>query len=89
MADFAAHPDAVVTIAVRRAEDVSGHNVVIVGRDGRVVGYQQAPDPAEALSDLVDTGEHVVHPSAHEYGDDVVSLLEQDVPVYAVVLDPA
>ena len=86
-----AHPDAVVTIAVRRVDDVSGHDVVIVGGDGRVVGVQRAPDPAEALSDLVDTGERVVLPEAHEYeGDDLIAtLLEHDVPVYAVVLDPA
>jgi hypothetical protein len=83
------HPDAVVTIGVRRVDDVSGHDVVIVGSDGRVVGYQRGPDPAEALSDLVDTGERVVRPEAHEYeqGDDLIAtLLEHDVPVYAVVV---
>jgi NDP-sugar pyrophosphorylase family protein len=84
-----AHPDAVVTIAVRRVADVSGQDVVIVGGDGRVVGVQRSPDPAEALSDLVDTGERVLQPEAHEYeGDDdlIATLLEHDVPVYAVVV---
>jgi hypothetical protein len=83
------HPDAVVTIAVRRVDDVAGHDVVIVGGDGRVVGVQRQPDPAEALSDLVDTGERVVLPEAEEYaaGDDLIAtLLEHDVPVYAVVV---
>lgn len=87
-----AHPEALVTIGVRRVDDVTGHNVVVVGADGRVIGYQQSPHPAEALSDLVDTGERVVDPEAHEYGGDdlIATLLEHDVPVYAIVLsDPA
>jgi hypothetical protein len=86
------HPDAVVTIGVRRVADVTGHNVVVIGGDGRVVGYQRSPHPAEALSDLVDTGDWLVDPEAHEYGgDDLIgTLLEHDVPVYAVVVsDPA
>ena len=84
---------AVVTIAVERRSDVSGaRGVVVVGGDGRVVGYQLAPDPAEALSDLVDTGVHVGGEAALEYLPDraewgpeaIPDLLDQDVPVYAV-----
>ena len=85
--------DAVVTIVVERRADVSGApGVVIVGADGRVVGYQLRPDPAEALSDLVDTGDYRVTEAAYDYMDDgaelgpeaIPALLEQDVPVYAV-----
>ena len=85
--------DAVVTIVVERRADVSGAaGVAIVGADGRVVGYQLRPDPAEALSDLVDTGEHDVDDEAYEYlpdgtewsSDAIPVLLGQDVPVYAV-----
>jgi mannose-1-phosphate guanylyltransferase/mannose-1-phosphate guanylyltransferase/phosphomannomutase len=86
--------DAVVTIVVERRADVTGApGVVVVGADGRVVGYQLRPEPAEALSDLVDTGEYRTSTEAHEYlGDDaaeigpdaIPALLEQDVPVYAV-----
>ena len=88
---------AVVTIAVERRADVTGaRGVVVVGSDGRVVGYQLAPDPAEALSDLVDTGEHVGGYDALEYlptrahwGPDAIpELLDQDVPVYAVEIRP-
>jgi NDP-sugar pyrophosphorylase family protein len=83
---------AVVTIAVERRADVSGAaGVVVVGADGRVVGYQVAPDPAEALSDVVDTGIHLGGDDALEYlpersawsPDAIPELLEQDVPVYA------
>ena len=49
------------------------------------------PDPAEALSDLVDVGEYRVEDEAFEYLEPgaewspgaIPALLEQDVPVYA------
>jgi mannose-1-phosphate guanylyltransferase len=83
---------AVVTMAVERRSDVAGAaGVVVVGADGRVVGYQLRPDPAEALSDLVDLG--VYHgvadaleylPEGAEWGPGAIpALLDQDVPVYA------
>ncbi len=93
LADAHARTGAVVTIAVERRADVAGAaGVVVVAGDGRVVGYQVSPDPAEALSDLVDTGVHVGGDAALEYlpgrsewGPEAIpELLEQDVPVYAV-----
>jgi mannose-1-phosphate guanylyltransferase len=83
---------AVVTIAVERRADVGGAaGVVVVGGDGRVVGYQLRPDPAEALSDLVDTGEYagvdaaLEHlPEGTSFGPEAIAaLVDQDVPVYA------
>jgi mannose-1-phosphate guanylyltransferase len=91
-------PDAVVTITVERRADLSGAlGVVVVGADGRVVGYQLRPDPAEALSDLVDTGDYRVEDEAFEYlepgtefgPEAIAALLDQDVPVYAVEADPS
>jgi mannose-1-phosphate guanylyltransferase len=85
--------DAVVKIAVERRADVTGAaGVVVVATDGRVVGYQPRPDPAEALSDLVDLEQYEVADEAFHYLDDgtavgpdaIPVLLEQDVPVYAV-----
>lgn len=82
-----------MTIVVERRADVTGAaGVVILAADSRVVGYQLRPDPAEALSDLVDTGEHEVDDEAYEYlpegaewsSEAIPVLLEQDVPVYAV-----
>jgi mannose-1-phosphate guanylyltransferase/mannose-1-phosphate guanylyltransferase/phosphomannomutase len=83
---------AVLTIRVERRADVAGASgVVVVGSDGRVVGYQPRPDPAEALSDLVDTGEYAGVDAALEYlpegaaigPEAIVVLLDHDVPVYA------
>jgi mannose-1-phosphate guanylyltransferase/mannose-1-phosphate guanylyltransferase/phosphomannomutase len=85
--------DAVVTLRVERRDSVEGAaGVVVVGGDGRVVGYQLRPNPAEALSDLVDVEDYDVEDEAYEYLPDGVPfgpeaiplLLEQDVPVYAI-----
>ncbi len=42
----------IATLAVKRVPNVSEYGVVITGSDGRVQGFQEKPDPAEALSDL-------------------------------------
>ena len=86
---------AVLTIAVERRADLSGApGVVVVGADGRVVGYQVRPDPAEALSDLVDTGRYEGVDAALEYlpegtrigPEAIVTLLEHDIPIHAFEL---
>jgi mannose-1-phosphate guanylyltransferase/mannose-1-phosphate guanylyltransferase/phosphomannomutase len=41
---------------MKRVEDTSQFGVAIVGSDGRIQGFQEKPDPAEALSDLANCG---------------------------------
>ena len=41
------------TLAVKRVDDVSQFGVIIVDGEDRVQGFQEKPDPAEALSDRV------------------------------------
>jgi mannose-1-phosphate guanylyltransferase len=48
--------DGIATLATRRVDDTSQFGVVITGGDGRVQGFQEKPDPAEALSDLANCG---------------------------------
>lgn len=48
--------DGIGTLATRRVEDTSQFGVVISGDEGRVQGFQEKPDPAEALSDLANCG---------------------------------
>jgi mannose-1-phosphate guanylyltransferase len=48
--------DGIGTLATRRVDDTSQFGVVITGDDGRVQGFQEKPDPAEALSDLANCG---------------------------------
>ncbi len=48
--------DGVATLATRRVADTSQFGVAITGADGRIQGFQEKPDPAEALSDLANCG---------------------------------
>jgi mannose-1-phosphate guanylyltransferase/mannose-1-phosphate guanylyltransferase/phosphomannomutase len=48
--------DGVATLATRKVSDTSQFGVVITGDDGRIQGFQEKPDPAEALSDLANCG---------------------------------
>jgi mannose-1-phosphate guanylyltransferase len=47
---------ALATIAVKPVADVTGFGVVVAGDDGRIATFQEKPDPAEALSNLVNVG---------------------------------
>jgi mannose-1-phosphate guanylyltransferase len=66
--------------------------VVIVDENGRIRGFQEKPDPAEALSNLGSCGIYVFEPEIFDYfpeqefvdwAQDVFPvLLERDVPLY-------
>ncbi len=55
MAEFHASHDGLATLATKRVADTDQFGVVIAGADGRIQGFQEKPDPAEALSDLANT----------------------------------
>jgi mannose-1-phosphate guanylyltransferase/mannose-1-phosphate guanylyltransferase/phosphomannomutase len=48
--------DGVATLATKRVGDTSQFGVAITGADGRIQGFQEKPQPAEALSDLANCG---------------------------------
>jgi mannose-1-phosphate guanylyltransferase/mannose-1-phosphate guanylyltransferase/phosphomannomutase len=80
------------TLSLKRVDDPSQLGVVIVGEDGRIQGFQEKPDPAEALSDLGSCGIYVFDPQIFDHfperdfvdwAQDVFPvLLERDVPLY-------
>ena len=96
--DLAALADAhrsnggLATLAVKRVPDAREYGVVVTGSDGRVQGFQEKPDPAEALSDLANCMIYALSPEVFDYFPDkqVVdfaldvfpALLEHDVPFY-------
>jgi mannose-1-phosphate guanylyltransferase len=47
---------AIATLATKRVEDTTQFGVAITDDDGRIQGFQEKPDPAEALSDLANCG---------------------------------
>jgi mannose-1-phosphate guanylyltransferase len=85
------------TLSLKRIEDPSQLGVVITAEDGRIQGFQEKPDPAEALSDLGSCGIYVFEPEIFDYfpDEDFVDwaqdvfpvLLEQDVPLYGHEID--
>ena len=46
----------VATLATKRVSDTTQFGVAITGADGRIQGFQEKPEPAEALSDLANCG---------------------------------
>jgi mannose-1-phosphate guanylyltransferase len=48
--------DGIATLATKRVADTSQFGVAITGADGRIQGFQEKPEPAEALSDLANCG---------------------------------
>jgi mannose-1-phosphate guanylyltransferase len=56
MREFHASHDGIATLATKRVDDTSQFGVAITGADDRIQGFQEKPDPAEALSDLANCG---------------------------------
>ena len=56
MRDFHESHDGIATLATKRVADTSQFGVAITGSDGRIQGFQEKPEPAEALSDLANCG---------------------------------
>ncbi|MGH2990677.1 MAG: sugar phosphate nucleotidyltransferase [Solirubrobacterales bacterium] len=84
--------DGIATLAVKRVSDTSEYGVVVTGSDGRIQGFQEKPDPAEALSDLASCMIYVLEPEIFDFFPDkpevdfalevFPALLENDVPFY-------
>jgi mannose-1-phosphate guanylyltransferase len=82
----------IATLALKRVEDPREFGVVIVGEDGRIQGFQEKPEPAEALSNLGNCGIYVFEPEIFDYFpkqdfvdwamDVFPTLLQEDVSFY-------
>jgi mannose-1-phosphate guanylyltransferase len=89
--------DGIATLAVKRVANVSEFGVVITGSDGRIQGFQEKPDPAEALSDLAscmiymldrEIFDYFPHRPVIDFALDVFpALLENDVPFFVHIID--
>jgi len=58
---------ALVTLALMRVADTSQVGVIELDSEQNVVGFQEKPDPGEALSNLANTGIYVLEPEVMEY----------------------
>jgi mannose-1-phosphate guanylyltransferase/mannose-1-phosphate guanylyltransferase/phosphomannomutase len=67
MREFHDSHEGIATLALKRVDDPSQLGVVIVGADGRIQGFQEKPDPAEALSDLANCGIYMFRSAIFDY----------------------
>ena len=67
MREFHESHDGIATLAMKRVEDTSQFGVAIVGSDGRVQGFQEKPDPSEALSDLANCGIYMLRKEIFDF----------------------
>jgi mannose-1-phosphate guanylyltransferase/mannose-1-phosphate guanylyltransferase/phosphomannomutase len=82
----------IATLAVKRVADTREYGVVLHDRDGRITGFQEKPEPDEALSDLGNCGIYMFDPRIFDYFPDTPfvdwakdvypALLANDVPFY-------
>jgi mannose-1-phosphate guanylyltransferase/mannose-1-phosphate guanylyltransferase/phosphomannomutase len=57
----------IATLAVKRVPDTREYGVVLHDREGRITGFQEKPDPEEALSDLGNCGIYMFDPRIFDY----------------------
>jgi mannose-1-phosphate guanylyltransferase len=67
MREFHESHDGIATLAMKRVEDTSHFGVAIVGSDGRIQGFQEKPQPAEALSDLANCGIYMLRSEIFDF----------------------
>ena len=58
---------AIATLATKRVDDTTQFGVVITDDDGRIQGFQEKPEPAEALSDLANCGIYMFRKEIFEH----------------------
>jgi mannose-1-phosphate guanylyltransferase len=82
----------VATLAVKQVSDTREYGVVLHDAEGRITGFQEKPEPEEALSDLGNCGIYIFEPTIFDYfperpfvdwAQDVFpTLLANDVPFH-------
>jgi mannose-1-phosphate guanylyltransferase/mannose-1-phosphate guanylyltransferase/phosphomannomutase len=82
----------IATLTVKEVDDTREYGVVLHDAEGRIQGFQEKPDPDEALSNLGNCGIYCFSPEIFDYfpqtdfvdwAQDVFpALLENDVPFY-------
>jgi mannose-1-phosphate guanylyltransferase/mannose-1-phosphate guanylyltransferase/phosphomannomutase len=90
--DAHAANDGVATLAVKRVQNTREYGVVVTGPDGRIEGFQEKPDPAEALSDRANCMIYALSPEIFDHFPDIPTpdfaldvfpaLLEGDIPFH-------
>jgi NDP-sugar pyrophosphorylase family protein len=67
LVSFHKEKSALATIALHRVYDTSEFGVVEIDEEGNILGFQEKPDPKEAISTLANAGVYVFEPGVLEY----------------------
>jgi NDP-sugar pyrophosphorylase family protein len=67
LVSFHKEKGALATIALHRVSDTSEFGVVEIDEEGNIMGFQEKPDPKEAISTLANAGVYVFEPGVLEY----------------------
>ena len=62
--------DWIATLAVKQVKDTTEYGVVVTGDDGAIQGFQEKPEPADALSDLANCMIYVFEPEIFDHFPD-------------------
>jgi mannose-1-phosphate guanylyltransferase len=98
MRKFHESHDGVATLATRKVSDTSQFGVVITDESGRIQGFQEKPEPAEALSDLANCGIYMFNPEIFDFfpgpgesalasGDDPAGFADWAMDVFPALLE--
>jgi mannose-1-phosphate guanylyltransferase/mannose-1-phosphate guanylyltransferase/phosphomannomutase len=87
----------IATLTVKRVPDTREYGVVLHDENGRITGFQEKPEPEDALSDLGNCGIYVFSPEIFDHfperdfvdwAQDVFpALLENDIPFFIHEID--
>lgn len=90
--DFHRHSGGIATLAAKAVSATSEYGVIVADGEGRISGFQEKPDPAQALSDLANCGIYLLRKEIFDYFPDrpfvdwatdvFPKLLELDVPFF-------
>jgi len=88
---------AVATIALKKVQDVQHFGVAVQDKDGYITGFQEKPDPKDALSDMASAGIYILEPEVfnhipeqgvYGFGRQLFPLLiEKGLPVYGSTIE--
>jgi mannose-1-phosphate guanylyltransferase len=67
MREFHEGHDGIATLATKRVTDTTQFGVAITDADGRIGGFQEKPQPSEALSDLANCGIYMFRKEIFDY----------------------
>jgi mannose-1-phosphate guanylyltransferase/mannose-1-phosphate guanylyltransferase/phosphomannomutase len=67
MREFHESHDGIASLATKRVDDTSEFGVVITDAEGRIQGFQEKPEKAEALSDLANCGVYMFRAEIFDY----------------------